>query len=83
MIYNLSKSTPSRIRFYKKNVHPHSLGADTIHLKFSGKMAATFIFGLFSHDCRLTSTPISKLYPPLIGETRPGVFSETRPGVFV
>ena len=68
MIYNLAKSTPSRIRFFNTNVFPHSLGPDIIHLNFSGNMAAFFIFLLYSHDCRLSLTSISKSDSPLMGE---------------
>ena len=40
----MSKSTPSRFRFYDKNVFRHPLGPDTTHLKFSVNMAATYIY---------------------------------------
>ena len=61
MVYNLSKCILVITRFLNKNVFPHSLGPDIIHLKFSGNIALTIILSLASHDCRLPLTLKEKL----------------------
>ena len=56
MIYILLKCKLVITRFFKKNVFPHSLGPDIMHLKFSGKIALKIILSLSSHDSRLPLT---------------------------
>ena len=51
-MYSLSKYIQARISFFNKNVLPHSLGPDIIHLKFSGSLTSVIILSSFSDDCR-------------------------------
>ena len=55
---NLSNCIAGIIRFFNKNVLPHSLGPNFKHLKFSGKGASTVKLSLPSHACRLPLTSI-------------------------
>ena len=54
-MYSLSMYILIRISFFNKNVFPHSLGQDIIHLNFSGSVASVIILSSCSHDCRSSS----------------------------
>ena len=51
-MYSLSKYILARISFFNKNVLPHSLGPDIIHLKLSGNVASVIMSSSFRHEYR-------------------------------
>ena len=51
-MYSLSKYILARISFFNKNVLPHSLGPDILHLKLSGNAASVIISSSFNHKYR-------------------------------